>query len=603
MSRTPDEISQNIREKLKGTASGLSLELGTPERKIVDAVAEAVSECYIDQYIVGSLLDVEAKGGLELEQFLGIFGYGRLQGRRATGEIRLEMSVANAQDTVIAAGSAFYTKTSTPGSGNPMFYAATQSVVLPAGNTVVYVPVECTVPGTAGNLPPDTVTYMGAVIGAASATNLTEMSGGTDVETDDQMRQRFKDTFLRSVAGTEDFYLALALQNKNVSKAVVFGPITTYRTQIAAPSSSVTLSSVLETSDVKYVWDRGEAVFKNLGQSDEVFYTRGNDYSLSTGASPTFTRVNTGTIVQDAIVDLEFQYTTKSSRNLPASGITNTVDVFVNGSDPFVITERTVVSSTTFSATSSLWNWTGNFMRVGAPPAYAGPPAATSRVMRLGSAPVLAFPETMSIRNGNGSISITYTRNTHYYLVRGTTLEAGSQREVAAIEWLGNGPDTGTGVTCTYTYNRVPEVLNAVMRKQKQITTDVLVHQADYVYLKINLSVEYDRGYIVSQVNNAIEERLQAYMSGIGYGAWIEFSDLSLQVHQVRGVDNVWVTTQSEPETGYGVVLYDEAADFASGTPIAATSAFPNPKVTDFKLADNQLPVLLTPTINRRANR
>ena len=49
-----------MRSKLAITAPGFSLELGTPERKMLDAVAEAVSECYIDQYLVGSLLDVAA---------------------------------------------------------------------------------------------------------------------------------------------------------------------------------------------------------------------------------------------------------------------------------------------------------------------------------------------------------------------------------------------------------------------------------------------------------------------------------------------------------------------------------------------------------------
>ena len=74
---------------LAKTAPGFSLELGTPERKIVDAVAEAISEAYIDQYLVGSLMDIESKAGLELEQWVGIFGFGRLQGRKATGTVRV----------------------------------------------------------------------------------------------------------------------------------------------------------------------------------------------------------------------------------------------------------------------------------------------------------------------------------------------------------------------------------------------------------------------------------------------------------------------------------------------------------------------------------
>ena len=85
MTKTPDIVSQEMRGKLAITAPGFSMELGTPERKIIDAVAESISECYIDQYLVGSLWDLEGKAGLELEAWVAIFGFGRLQGARPPG--------------------------------------------------------------------------------------------------------------------------------------------------------------------------------------------------------------------------------------------------------------------------------------------------------------------------------------------------------------------------------------------------------------------------------------------------------------------------------------------------------------------------------------
>ena len=157
----------------------------------------------------------------------------------------------------------------------------------------------------------------------------------------------------------------------------------------------------------------------------------------------------------------------------------------------------------------------------------------------------------------------------------------------------------GTGITVSYTYNRVPEVLNAVMRKAKQVTTDVLVHQCAYAYLRINLSVEYDRGYVPSQVNNAITARLKAYLDGMRFGDWVEFSDLCLAVHQVLGVDNVWVTDQSEPEAKYGIEVYSNTDDGA----LSVNMVGGGPQTGDFKLHDNELPVLLDPVYNRRANR
>ncbi|ACH62137.1 hypothetical protein MYRNA_136 [Mycobacterium phage Myrna] len=580
MAKTPDEISKEMLAKLRVTIPGMSFELGTPERKIIDAVAESISEAYVDQYLVGSLLDIESKAGLELEQWVGIFGFGRLQGRQASGVVRVELANANAQDIPIAQGTQFYTRQGLPGSTGQLFFSATQAVVIPAGSYVADVPIQCTVVGSAGNVPPDSIVYLGSIIGATSVTNLTALTGGVDVETDAELRQRFKDTFMRNIAGTEDWYLGLAYQNKNVSRAACFGPIRKYVTQIAVPDTTLNLPV---TNDVKYAWPKGETVFKNLGQEDEKFYRPFDDYTFTAGASPQITRVATGAMVVGDIVDVEFEYTTRSSRNNPQAGITNKVDLYVNGQDPYTITERTVVSAQTLSSNSSDELWTGNFARVGT----AGTPSASNRFMRLGSVPILTFPSSIVVGATN------YQQGVHYHILRGTTLEAGSPREVAGIEWLPAGPSSGTPLTLTYVYNRVPEVLNAVVKQGKQITTDVLVHQAGYAYLRIYLSIEFDRGFVVTQVTNAIQTRLREYFASLPFGSWIELSDLNLAVHQVLGVDNVNITTSAENGSNYGIKV------FGNSTDVVPSSI----QTADFKLSDNTLPVFMEAVILRKANR
>lgn len=582
MGKTPDQVSSEILAKLAVTAPGFSLALGTPERKIVDAVGEAVSEAYIDQYLVGSLLDIESKAGLELEQWTAVFGFGRLQGRKATGVVRVQLATANLQNISIPLGSQFYTRQTQSTTGTPLYFTSTQVIIIPAGALVVDIPVECTVVGVGGNVPPDSIVYLGQVLGASSVTNLQAFNGGVDVETDEELRQRFKDTLLRNIAGTEDWYLGLAYQNKNVSKAAVFGPITKYVTQIAVPSTSFTLPV---TNDVKYAWPDGDTIFKNLGQDDETFYRPIDDYTFASGTTPAVTRVSGGAMVVGDIIDVEFDYTTRSSRNDPPNGITNKVDMFVNGTDPYTITERTVLTATYLSATTSSSFYTGNFARVGT----TGSPSTANRFMRLGSVPVVSFPSSITVGVTN------YQQGTHYHLLRGTTLVAGSVRESAGIEWLPSptGPPDNTAMTLSYVYNRVPEVLGAIVKTNKQITTDVLVHQASYQYLKVFLSMEFNRGYVVSQVTNAVRERLQSYFGGLPYGAWVEFSDLCLAVHQVLGVDNVYVTTSSDDAVNYGVQVFGNSTDV---TPSAT-------QTVDFKLNDNQLPIFLSAVILRKANR
>lgn len=787
MSKTPDVVAKEILAKLKVTAPGFSLELGTPERKIVDAVSESISEAYVDQYLVGSLMDIESKAGLELEQWVGIFGFGRLQGRKATGTVRIELKNSNPQDITIPSGSPFYTRQSLPSSGNPLYFQAVQAIIIPAGSYVADVPVECTVVGTAGNVPPDSIVYIGDILGATSVTNINAFTGGVDIETDAELRQRFKDTFLRSVTGTEDFYLGLCYQHQKVSKAVCFGPIRKYATQVAA-TADVDLASYLD-QDVKHAWPgKGHVhVFKDLGQETETFYQINTDFTWLSGPEPVFTRVGTGAIPDGEIVDLEFEYTTRSSRNDPVLGITNKIDLFVNGSDPYIITERTVidnavkitntatdrlyrhnfsrvgpvylratgaltnatgseitvtgtgpytidltntptggtftlayggqftvdiahnasaaavqsalvalstigagnanvanaldgsnnvipnrfvvtlsVATSTLTGTASLTNATasgadvdgntvtltntptggtytltfgsqttsalahnasvtdvqaalaaltnigaGNVTVTGTPTSYTVAfsdatriPTANNRFMRLASTPVVSFPSTVTIGGVN------YAQGVDYHLLRlapenqnppnQTTLMAGSIYEVVGIEWESTGPAptspaTTVGASITYSYNRIPEVLQAMVVTNKQITTDVLVHQAAHAYLKVHLTVEYDRGFVVSQVNNAIQERLRTYFAGMPYGGWVEIADLTLAVHQVLGVDNIRLTLDGDPGVGDG-----------HGVQVFADSADTLPVVThddDFKLTDSQLPIFLDAVIRRRANR
>lgn len=801
MAKTPDVVAKEILAKLAITAPGFSLEVGTPERKIVDAVAESISESYVDQYLVGSLLDIESKAGIELEQFVGIFGFGRLQGKKASGTVRVELKTANGQDITVPLSSQFYTRQSLPSSGKPLYFNSTQSVVIPAGSYVVDVPVECADSGTAGNVPPDSIVYIGEILGASSVTNLQSFIGGADPETDNELRQRFKDTFLRSIVGTEDWYLGLCYKNDNVKKAACFGPVKKYSTQVVIEDDlSVNLSAAV-TDDVKFAWD-GDwhiAVYTNLGQADEQFYRRNLDYEWVAGATPQMRALAGGALAAGDVVDVEFEYTTRSSRNDPQRGITNKVDVFVNGSDPYVVTERTrvpaAVPGSQLSTDPDDPLYVGNFVRVGladfradssrlvssrtslAEVSGTGPytvaltniptggtftlsygnkttpalpynaeislvqsalnnlstigpgnatveatldgdenvvpwsytvtllvdthtltaasalinvaaaptvqvdgnivailnsptsgvytltygakttttlaynastatvqaalealdnigsgkvtvtgtataytitladstklPLADNRFTRLGSTPVVSFPSlitvsTTDIAGGTGAeIKTIYKQGEDYHLIKPaplanpnvTTLLAGSPYEIAGLEWLKpDSPADDTAITLSYSYNRVPEILQAVIKTGKQLSTDVLVHQAEYQYLRVYLSVEYDRGFVVTQVNNAIQERLRNYFAGMPYGSWIEFSDLTLAVHQVLGVDNVRVTDPAlDPGVGvhYGVKIYTDSAN----TVPASTQS------QDFKLKDNQLPVFLDAVMLRKANR
>lgn len=583
MSRTPDEISAAIRATLATTEPGLSCERGTPERKIIDACAEAISEGYVDMYLIGSLMDLDNKVGYELEQFVGIFGFGRLMGKKATGVVRMTVTTPLTTDQLLAAGSQFFTRGGSVNNvGERLFFASTQAVTLTAGSYTVDVPVQCTEAGTKGNVPPDSITSFGSTIATSTVTNLVSFTGGVDKESDPELRQRFKDTLLRNIAGTSDWYRALCLQNNSVSRVAVYGPTTLYKTQISAPPTTKNLASLVH-QDVKYVWPSMESVFVNLGQEDEEFYRPGHDYTLNW---PTFTRVaaaNGGQIENEEIVDLEFQYTTRCSRNDPVNGITNKVDVFVDGVDPFTVTERTIISASPVlvSSPSTDWRFTGNFERVGS----SGAPQANSRFVRLTSVPVVSFPSSITIGTN------VYTRGTHYHLIRSTTTAVGSHREITGLEWPANitGPTNDTPLTLSYIYNRVPELLTAVIDTSKQICTDVMVHQAKWRYIVPCLSVQYIRTYSPTVVDSSIKNHLNRYFGAMHYGQPIRITALLMAVQQILGVENVTLTTSTEDATHYGIKVYSD--------PTGEATVYTN----DFKIDDNALAVFQDVRITRKA--
>jgi uncharacterized phage protein gp47/JayE len=578
VSKTPDQIAQQILATLAQTMPTLSCAIGTPERKIIDACAEQISTASIDTYLVGSLLDIDTKAGAELEQFVGIFGYGRLSGKPAQGTVRVTLTVASTSDYTISQGVTFYTGTGVSGLTTQLYYSANQSVVLPAGDYSVDVPVTCTTVGVAGNVPPGSITNLSSAIGSSAVTNLQAMTDGTDPESDDQLRQRFKDTFLRNVAGTADWYIALCQQNNAVTRVVVFGPTALYTTQIAAPSTTLALPV---DQDVKYVWPDQTSCFINLGQPTETFYAENDDYVLSTGISPVFTTVSSGAISPGDIVDLEFQYTPVCSRNDPANGIANKVDVFCDGIAPFTVTERSVIDGTELSSESGDPFYTGNFMRLGS----TGSPVATNRYTRLGNVPLVTFPPTLTV---GGEI---YTLGTHYFVIQDITLLQGSRLEATGIEWDSSGPATGAELTLEYVYNQVPEVLDNVMTTSKQLTTDVMVHQAQYVYLQPCLNIEYDRSYSPATVNAAVATRLQSYIAGLPFGSQIKFSVLCSVIGQVLGVVDVKVTSSTDNPDVYGIQVFANSEDIA---PLSV-------QATDFKLDDNQVAYFLGSIITRTA--
>lgn len=541
MTRTPEQISRDIRESLNASAPGLSLGLGTPERKIIDSVAEAISESYIENYIVKSNWDIDSLTGMELEGFVAVFGFGRLLGRRATGVVTFSLSSPAQQHIPIPAGSqVFVPETST----TPLIvYMTTAPTILAKGTTSVRAPVECVTAGSIGNVAIDRITGFGNQLGFTGVTNQEPLSGGIDAESDEALRKRFKDTFLRNIAGTEDFYEGVCREHASVSKVHVIGPMLSSQEQLQVTAGK----AISQVQDAKYIWPKSDFAVKDIGTELEEYYVRDRDYLFDHTVIPPVVTAEDATKMPNGFVfDLAMDYTPTVSRNDPANGITNKVDIFVSGSDTVEVSEAVVQGWRTFTNTTTSPLYRQNFRDVDDHQI----PAAGNVFLQLGCVPIVTFPDVIELENGT-----VYERGVHYRIQKNVMeVEKGSQRETAGIEWISETrPPLNTRFVVNYSYNRLPEVLDAMFKDSKQITTDPLVHTVDLVTLRINLVVIYMQGYSVESVNSTIEYVISRWFSEQEIGAWIQFSDIEAVVAGVSGVDAVRMTRSTDGSAHWGL--------------------------------------------------
>lgn len=636
MAKTAQEYSQQMRAQIKVLDPTLSMDPQTPERKIVDTVAEVLASASIDSYTLTYQYDIDTKVGTDLDKFVALFGFARQAGHRAVGTVTFSRATPPESDIFIDAGTQV-TKPVSPVSPVVVFFT-TSSVVLPAGGVSVETPIEAADVGPLYNVPAGSITQIsGAATDISAVINENGTTGGTDQESDSELRVRFKNTIFRNIAGTKDQYLALAIASRFANKANIIGPISRFSEFAQIPSSGTVISQIPYS---KYTYDY-DYYLTDGDISTETFYTpRGVDYTFTntvpptlavnassttltspvtlpaavipvtsttgfsavgkiliggqvvsyTGTSPTTftgasggvgtfaatTPVLYGTLRTGTVVLFEHTYCSINSRNDPTTNLTNYVDIYVSGQDGADASESVQfpTSSFNFSATSSSAYYTGKFVRN----STGASPVVGNRFMELLWQPIITIPDTLVV---NG---IAYFAGTDYWQVRDTTNYRGSRRSRDGIEWsttAATAIGAATEFVINYSFDRLPLTLNELIDTHKQITTDVLVHSATERYLNINLIIMYTGGFGKSAVDTAIEATLTNFLEKMYFGSVIQLSDIVEIVHEVPGVDNVRIATSSD---GIGYGIQEVALDGI--TPIGL------PHTTDFFLQDSDLPVL-----------
>lgn len=583
MTVTLEQIVSQMRTALSMSEPDLDTTIGTPTRKILDVVGEVIAEVYSDRYLLQYQYDIDAKAGADLDDFVRLFGFSRFPAKRAVGMVTFERQSAATETILIPVN----TQLGTEGI-SPVIVQTVTPALMVAGDTIITVPVQATEGGAAGNVPANSVRRrISTFEGVTSFTNTAALTGGADAEDDEQLRERFKSTVFRNLAGTEQMFLGIALDDEAVTHANVIGATKRHRERLEMTGGVMT--SLIQ--DARYIYPDSQVVGADIDLSSIL--TPGVHYTFDATVNPPTVTSLDATAMPDGFYDLEFEYVSAASRNDPENGVTNRIDVYVNGNRPTAASEVVVFDlARVFDETADSPLNIVNFRR-----ADGSQPVAGSHFIPLAFAPVIdsSINDTIEI---NGE---TYIEDTDYFLVNDVTVQGGTPTSLSGIELLSTVdpvPPDDEVFLVEYIFNAVPRDVSEEIRAWRLITTDARVHQAIPILLNLYLAVMFTNGHDLNSVQPEIEAALGRFINTVGFGEVLQVSDLLGVIHQVPGVDAVRFLTDADDEDDFAIQRVSALGNVL--TIYATDVADQLRRAMDVFIGDDEYPVFNSVTITPR---
>jgi len=285
---TQEEFSKKMRDQLYLLDPEISAELGTPERKIIDAVAQALAETQFQGFIEDYQFDIDTKFGSDLDDFVQLFGFSRQTAKRAIGQVTFSRNQTNGIPVFIPAGTQLSTVANA--ASPAVNFITSVDATLSENQLFAKVPIEATFAGGNGNVAADKITVStGNLSNISSITNEVATYGGTSSETDDELKIRFKNNLFRNIAGIEDQFLALSVANQYTNRAVILKASNKFEEYIQIDASGTAVS---ENRNAKYIYNQNYYL-SDRKDNDTKFYSPDSDY--------TFTRNTLGDIKYPSI--------------------------------------------------------------------------------------------------------------------------------------------------------------------------------------------------------------------------------------------------------------------------------------------------------------
>lgn len=590
MATTQADIASQMRAALAASMPELDTTVGTPAAKILDAVAASISDAYIDNQLLTYTYDIDSKTDADLDAFCQLFGIARFPAKRASGTVVFTRGTENT-DAIVFIPINFQITSSTD---TGIIFQTVTGATMDVGVTSVTVPVQAVDAGPAGNIGPNLINNMSSPIqGVGSVTNVSATSGGMDQETDSALRARWKATVFRNMAGTEDMFLGIALNDPDCFAANVVTATKLVREQVQVASAAATST----VTDAKYVF--GTPVSFGTDIDNGVVFVPDHDYVFNATVPPTITVSSSSVIPDGTIADLEYEYTPVASRSDPANAILNRIDVWCAGARPVAAQQSMVFRNTkTFGTTPYL---TTDYVRPD-----GTHPANANVFLPLAFGPILTISPTLVVgsttyglataANPMGTVSggVTYA----YQIVHDNTAFGWTSASAFGLEWnAANLPANNSTFTVgsdgAYTYNEVPLSVQREIDSWRLAGTDAQAHQATSVLLRFSLAVMYDRVAYPPQVNQAMDAALSAWLNSLGLNSVVQVSDVLQVLHNVPGVDNVrflngsdWAGWTSGTSNSYQVGIQQLSSTGSVLTSYVDTTGRPH----DVFLTDSQVP-------------
>ncbi len=183
-----------ILDSLKNLAKqhlGNDIDLGENSRllRFLQVVAYIIDEAWQLGEDVYYSAFIDTATGASLDLLASLVGFVRKQATKATGTVTFSRSTPAGSDITIPAGTRVAT------GDESVVFRTTQVATLAAGTTSVDVPIEAVEAGSTGNVAANTITkIVDPISGIEAVNNTNPTTGGSDTESDEELRYRIKTT-------------------------------------------------------------------------------------------------------------------------------------------------------------------------------------------------------------------------------------------------------------------------------------------------------------------------------------------------------------------------------------------------------------------------